>query len=93
MKKEFIYPDFSRKDLEVRFEDDTVCIYGTENGLKELIGACEFLIKNPEASHLHLDSPPVLTRESLKCVIAIFDKSGKDREKVGLFKKVMNMFK
>lgn len=93
MKKEFIYPDFSKKDLEVRFENDVVCIYGTENGLKELIRISEFLIDNPEASHLHLDAPPVLTKESLKCVIAIFDKPVKDREKIGLFKKIMNMFK
>lgn len=93
MKKEFIYPDFSKKGLEVRCENSEVYIYGTADGLRELIKTCEFLIENPQVSHLHLDAPPVLTRESNKCVVAIFDKAGNDREKVSLFRKILSMFK
>ncbi len=93
MKKEFIYPDFSRKDIEVRCEDNTVCIYGTANGLKKIIYLCELLIENPEASHQHLESHGVLTDKSLKCAIAIFEKSEANRKKVSLFQKFLNMFR
>lgn len=36
MNESFKKPDFSKKDLELRFEDNVICIYGTAGGLRKL---------------------------------------------------------
>ena len=72
MSKAFQKPDFSTGDLELRFADGVVCIYGTENGLKRLASLCDSLIKYPDQGHLHVEDYGILTRKSEKGAIAIF---------------------
>jgi hypothetical protein len=62
MGQEFRKPDFSRKILELRFENDVVCIYGTAEGLKQLADLCLELIKNPNEGHMHLEDYDILTK-------------------------------
>lgn len=75
MRNEFSPPDFSRGDLELRFEEDEICIYASEKGLKRLIDLCESLIEKPGQGHIHLEDYEVLTTESLKGTIGIFPSS------------------
>ena len=37
MTEKFKAPVFSQGSLELRFEDDVVCIYGTQEGLKDCL--------------------------------------------------------
>jgi hypothetical protein len=74
---EFREPDFSRGELELRFENSVVCIYGTSRGLKELADLCRELVENPEQGHIHLEHSARLTRESVRGAIAIFEKNAK----------------
>ncbi len=79
MSTKFKAPDFSSADLELRFENDVVCIYGTEPGLIQLIERCQSLIDHPGMGHIHLErecSSPLLTAESEAGAVAIFDKTG-----------------
>ncbi|MEZ5358859.1 MAG: hypothetical protein R3F48_08500 [Candidatus Zixiibacteriota bacterium] len=74
MKPEFIYPLFEKGKLELRFENDIVCIYGTKEGLLKLIEVIQTLIDNPDLGHIHLeDSQQLLTIRSRKGAVAIFD--------------------
>ncbi|MEZ5357546.1 MAG: hypothetical protein R3F48_01865 [Candidatus Zixiibacteriota bacterium] len=75
MKSEFNYPLFNfNGKLELRFEHDVVCVYGTEEGLSELIVIIQELIDNPNMGHIHLeDRPNFLTKESKNGAVAIFD--------------------
>lgn len=75
MKKKFIPPVFSTRDIELRFESGEICIYGSEKGLKKLIDLCQTLIDSPQKSHIHLEDFEVLTAESLRGTIAIFPRS------------------
>ena len=72
MTKEFKAPEFRDKHIELRVEDDEVCIYATDVGLKKLMDFCKMLLDNPEKGHLHLEDYEVLTSNSLKGTIAIF---------------------
>ena len=74
METEFKKPDFSKKDIELRFENNVICIYGTEYGLKKLADLCKQLIEHPNISHIHLESYGILTKESEKGAVAIFPK-------------------
>jgi hypothetical protein len=76
MPKEFIPPDFSRGDLELRFENNVICIYGTKEGVKRLADIIVGLTENPGQSHVHLENEMygMLTKESNKGAIAIFPK-------------------
>ena len=74
MKNEFIPPDFSTGDIEVRSEDGEFCIYATDTGLEKLISYCQSLIKDKGGEHIHLEDYDVLTASSLKGVIAKFEK-------------------
>ena len=70
----FRKPDFGNRNLELRFENEVVCIYGTVAGLKRLGELCNRLIENPAQGHIHLeDAPNFLTDESEKGAIAIFE--------------------
>lgn len=74
MDENFRKPDFSKKDLEVRFEDNVVCIYGTAEGLRKLAELCNNLVDEPNQGHIHLENLRLLTGNSEKCSIAIFEK-------------------
>ena len=68
-------PSFSNSELEFRFENGVVCIYGTAKGLKAISDACLKLIKNPKEGHIHFDkdlSLVKLTGNSKEAAIAIF---------------------
>ena len=75
MKEKFKEPIFSTGDIELRFEDGIVCLYGTEKGLKRLAEFCYELINHPSQGHIHLEDYEILTKESEKGAIAIFDKT------------------
>ena len=76
MPHEFRDPDFDRGQLELRFENDIVCIYGTKEGLKRLVTIIQGLIDRPAQGHIHLEKEiyDFLTSESEKGAIAIFPK-------------------
>ena len=74
MDESFRKPDFSKKGLEVRFEDNVVCIYGTGEGLRKLAELCNGLVDDPNEGHIHLENLNLLTGNSDKCAIAIFEK-------------------
>jgi hypothetical protein len=75
MKKPFVVPIFSRGELEFRYDDNEVCIYGTADGLKKLAELCLLLVKNgTEGAHVHIEDYDVLTKKSLKGTIAFFQK-------------------
>ena len=78
MASTFRKPDFRTKDLELRYENGEVCIYGTSEGLKGLISFCQKLLDRPAIGHIHLEDYEVLTPESEIGAIAIFPKSGTD---------------
>ena len=73
MKKDFVIPSFVDKCIELRFENNEICIYATPTGLRKLIGFCEELLRNPKQGHIHLEDYEVLTEASLKGVIAVFE--------------------
>lgn len=72
----FIKPDFSKNSLELRFENNEVCIYGTKDGLKRLTDLIHKLIEKPPQGHIHLEDYELLTEESLIGAVAIFDEEG-----------------
>ncbi|HPC95105.1 MAG TPA: hypothetical protein PLU87_09195 [Sedimentisphaerales bacterium] len=74
MASEFEKPDFEKKDLELRFENGVVCIYGTAYGLGKLAKWCAQLIERPNEGHIHMEHYGLLTDKSLRGVIAIFAK-------------------
>ena len=75
MVSKFKYPDFSNGELELRFENNIICLYGTRDGLKKLSDMCLELIEDPNQGHIHIeDYNNLLTKNSLKGVVAIFDK-------------------
>lgn len=71
MKK--VKPDFADGDIEFRIKDNEIFIYGTPVGLKKLIGFCERLLNDPSNGHIHLEDYEVLTANSQKGTIAVFD--------------------
>ena len=83
MSTPFRKPDFGTGELELRFEDGVVCIYGTENGLKRLAELCTSLTDRPDMQHLHLENWSILTQASEKGAVAIFparETEGKSRD-------------
>ena len=70
----FIKPNFIEKDLELRFENNEICIYGTTDGLRKLSDLILGLINNPNQGHVHLENYELLTQNSLMGAVAIFDK-------------------
>ena len=75
MDRKFVPPDFGEGDIELRFQEDEICIYASEDGLKKLIEFCQMLLDNPQKGHLHLEDYEVLTSDSLRGVMATFKKS------------------
>ena len=73
MTQDFRQPNFSKRDLELRFENNVICIYDTNKGLKQIIEFCNQLIEHPDMGHVHLEDYNILTDESKKGAIAIFE--------------------
>jgi len=76
MSKAFKNPEFTEGILELRIEDNEICIYATKAGLRKLSEFCQRLIDEPNTGHIHLEDYQVLTPDSLKGVIAIFNTAG-----------------
>ena len=78
MPNRFRPPDFSEAELELRFENDEVCIYGTPDGLRRMADLCQSLAERQNQGHIHLDRDHfpdhVLTGESEIGAIAVFQK-------------------
>lgn len=74
---QFVEPDFTQGELELRFENGVVCIYGTAEGLRRLAGYCLQLVEHPAEQHTHLETLGLLTKHSVKGAIAIFEKNEK----------------
>ena len=72
----FMAPDFSSGSLELRCENETVCIYGNREGLRELMRLCQSLLDHPSHGHIHLEDRGLLTKESLIGAIALFPGTG-----------------
>ena len=65
--KAFKEPVFKNRSLELRFENDEVCIYATKEGLEEMIFLCQQLVAKPSQGHIHLEDYEVLTADSKTC--------------------------
>jgi len=72
MAKDFKAPDFVNGEIELRLEEDEVCIYASEKGLSKLIEFCTLLINKQSQGHIHLEDYEILTSDSLRGTIAIF---------------------
>lgn len=72
MSKDFKKPVFRSGDIELRFENEEVCIYATARGLSRLIEFCQMLLEDPKRGHIHMEDYEILTDTSLKGTIAIF---------------------
>ena len=68
-------PVFEGRQIELRCENDEICIYGTRAGLERIMAFCQYLLDHPKrgAGHVHLEDYELLTSGSLKGVIALFD--------------------
>ena len=72
----FKNPKFGDKCIELRFEHGEVCIYANRAGLKHLAAFCAQLdgkLQTGLSEHIHLEDMQVLTSESLRGTIAVFD--------------------
>jgi hypothetical protein len=78
MAKQFRSPDFTEAEIEIRFEDGEICIYGTPAGLRRIAGLCNSLADRGDNGHIHLDRDHfpghVLTDASEVGAIAVFEK-------------------
>lgn len=74
MAHDFRKPDFSKHTLELRYENNVVCIYGTAAGLSRLAELIMDLVEHPACGHTHLDPGAMreLTKESEAGAIAVF---------------------
>ena len=72
MMTTFRKPVFLNRQVELRFENGVVCIYGTKEGLKRIAETCMSLIEHPGQGHVHLRKGDLLTAESEEGAIAIF---------------------
>jgi len=67
-------PDFQKSEVELRIgENNVIEIYGTVDGLKKIAELINHLIGNPRVGHVHLEDYEILSKNSLKGVIAVFD--------------------
>ena len=73
MNKSFREPIFKSGNIELRFEKNVICIYGTKEGLIELANIIGTLVSNPGAGHIHLEDCLILTKDSEKGAVAIFE--------------------
>ncbi len=70
----FIKPDFRLNSLELRCENNEVCLYGTKEGLKKLANLILSIANDTKTTHIHLEDYDFLTPNSLAGAVAIFEK-------------------
>jgi hypothetical protein len=73
MSQKFKNPIFTDGSIEFRFEDGEVALYGTREGFEKFIGLCQELIIRKAPDHLHLEDYEILTENSTKATIGIFE--------------------
>ncbi len=80
MPNDFMPPYFDKYDIELRYVNDVVSIYGTAKGLKLLADICLDLVEHPAQGHVHLDKSHglPLTQESKNGAVAIFEREPAD---------------
>ena len=71
---EFKKPEFKENILELRSENNKVCIYGTKEGLEKLSNLISKIIAEPNRGSIYLEDHYFLTDNSLSGVIGIFEK-------------------
>lgn len=74
-REPFRHPDFRSGSLELRFDDNEVCIYGTKDGLMRFARICLDLagkVATNGSDHAHLEDRDLLTSSSLRGVVAVF---------------------
>lgn len=74
----FRIPILSKAQLEFRFENGEVCLYGTKRGLQQFAAICLQLAENTAkggTNHVHLEDFGCLTKSSLPAVVAVFPQS------------------
>lgn len=69
----FIKPVFDGKGLELRFDNNEVCIYGTKEGLRKLADIISSVANGSVGNHVHLEDRNLLTDISLIGAIALFN--------------------
>lgn len=75
MSQEFENPIFKDGSIEFRFQDGEVALYGTKEGFEKLIGLCQDLMTRKVPDHIHLEDYEILTKNSTRATIAIFEKN------------------
>jgi hypothetical protein len=65
-------PDFDNGVIKLGIAEDEVYIYVTEVGLRKLMDFCNLLLTKSKEDHIHLEDFGVLTKDSLKGVMALF---------------------
>jgi len=73
MDTTFKKPNLRNRVLELRYENDTVCIYGNAEGLRRLAKLCEQLADQPSEGHIHLENCCLLTDASESGALAVFE--------------------
>jgi len=69
-------PDFTDRCLELRLDGEEVCIYANKTGLRKLASLCLELagkVKSGSSEHIHLDDLEIMTKQSKRGVLAVFD--------------------
>lgn len=72
MPREFRKPNFGKRHIELRFEDEEICVYATTTGLERLMTFCKSLLDSPQQGHIHLEDYEILTKDSLRGAVAVF---------------------
>lgn len=73
MSQDFKKPEFKEGNIELRFQDGEVALYGTKEGFEKFIGLCQDLMTRKAPDHIHLEDYEILTKNSTRATIAIFD--------------------
>jgi len=75
----FQRPIFDSGCLELFYDSNEICIYGTRKGLSRLAQIIAQLAERDikkGSEHIHLEDYELLTSDSLRAVIAVFDDIG-----------------
>ena len=73
-------PDFDSGVIKLGIAEGEVYIYATEVGLRKLTDFCKLLLTKSKEDHMQLEDFDVLTKDSLKGVIALFKTETGERE-------------
>jgi len=82
----FSMPAFDDGDLELRYDNGQVCIYGTSAGLRKLAQLCLKLanqVEERDSIHLHLEDYYFLTGRSLVGTVGAFQPRQRSRKSTG----------